>query len=79
LGIIAGWLVFRYETRRNRYLQERLDTIAEVNHHVRNALQVISYSATEARLTGDVASRLEESSQRIQWALREVLGKDTAA
>lgn len=72
LGMIAGGLVFRYEMRRARYLRERLKTIDETNHHVRNALQTISLAA---HLQDEgLARTVRESSQRIDWALREVLG-----
>jgi two-component sensor histidine kinase len=54
-------------------LLERLRMIAEMNHHVRNALQVISYSS-QTQPNEDLARMVRESSQRIEWALREVLG-----
>jgi hypothetical protein len=78
IGIAAGVLVFIYEQRRNRYLLERLRVIAEMNHHVRNALQVVLYSA-EKQKDEEVEKMLRESMDRIEWALREVLeGKNTA-
>ncbi len=76
LGLIMGWLVFHYEKRRNRYLRERFQTIADMNHHVRNALQVISYSS-QMQPDENLARMVRESSQRIEWALREVLGTKT--
>jgi signal transduction histidine kinase len=76
-GIIAGALVFRllqYERERRRIIRNRLETIADMNHHIRNALQVISgtaYStADQQQLTA-----IRESVSRIQWALREILPK----
>jgi hypothetical protein len=51
---------------------DRMRIIAEMNHHVRNALQPILYSpflkeqAEQVRL-------IQESTRWIEWALREVL------
>jgi signal transduction histidine kinase len=72
-GVLAGILVFRYEARRQRYLKQQVEIIAEMNHHVRNALQVILYSA-ESQSDTKMAAMLRDSSQRIDWALREILG-----
>lgn len=74
-GIAAGLLYFqitRIERERRARTQERLRTIADMNHHIRNALQVIAY----ANLTSDKEQSVElmrSSVERIEWALREVL------
>jgi len=71
-GIIAGLLIYRLEHNRAKYLNEKLKTIELMNHHVRNALQVIIDSAY---LHGH-AQQLDEiqtSVKRIDWALREIL------
>lgn len=71
-GIIAGLLIYRLEYNRVKYLTEKLKTIEMMNHHVRNALQVIVDSAY---LHGH-AQQLDEiqnSVKRIDWALREIL------
>ena len=64
--------MFFYERRGRRYLVERLRTIAEMNHHVRNALEVITNSAY-LQQEDKLRRVLCESSERIEWALREVL------
>jgi hypothetical protein len=71
-ALIAGLLVYRYEYGRSRYLTEKLKTIELMNHHVRNALQVIIDSAY---LQGHVhyVEEIQESVKRIDWALREIL------
>lgn len=76
-AMIAGALVFRllqYERERRRHIRHRLEVIADMNHHVRNALQVISLSAysfaDQQQLTA-----VKESVERIQWALKEILPK----
>ena len=71
LGVICGVLVFLYEQRRYRAMLDKIRVIAVMNHHVRNALQTISLSpyADQAQQI----QLLDESSRRIQWALREIL------
>jgi signal transduction histidine kinase len=76
-ALIAGVLVFRllqFERDRRRRLRQRLEIIAEMNHHVRNALQVISLSAYSSADQEQLAA-IKESVNRIQWALREILPK----
>jgi signal transduction histidine kinase len=76
-AVIAGVLVFRllqYERDRRRRLRQRLEIIAEMNHHVRNALQVISLSTYSSADQKQLAA-IKESVSRIQWALREILPK----
>jgi signal transduction histidine kinase len=76
-AVIAGVLVYRllrYERERREQLRQRLEIIAEMNHHVRNALQVISFSnySTDSE---QQLERIREGVNRIQWALKEVLPK----
>jgi hypothetical protein len=72
IGVLAGLLVFAYERHQHKLVLERMRVIAEMNHHVRNALQQILYSpflqeqAEQVRL-------IQEGTRRIEWALREVL------
>jgi hypothetical protein len=71
LGLLAGLLIFAYEQRRYRALMDKLRVIAEMNHHVRNALQTIAFSRFAD--TPKQIQMLEESTRRIQWALQEIL------
>ncbi len=71
-GIIAGLLIYRYEYRRSKYLNERLKTIELMNHHVRNALQTI-VSSVYAHGHAQELDEIRTSVNRIEWALREVL------
>lgn len=50
----------------------RLEVIRLMNHHVRNSLQVIS-AANSALQRGELATKVEEAVERIEWTLREVL------
>jgi hypothetical protein len=69
--VLCGLLVFFYERRRYRAVLDKIRVIAVMNHHVRNALQAMSFAPY-----ADQAQQikvLDESSRRIQWALREIL------
>jgi signal transduction histidine kinase len=76
-ALICGFvflLFLRLYRQRRAMLRQRLEVIANMNHHVRNALQVIefnSYSTSDQEKLGAVKS----SVNRIQWALRELLPK----
>jgi hypothetical protein len=70
-GIAAGLVVLLYERWRQSEIDKKLRTNLLMNHHVRNALQVISAVAS-----GDLTekpARVQEAVRRIGWALREVL------
>lgn len=71
LGLLVWKLLHNAYRTRQRTLA-RLQVIAELNHHVRNALEVISLSAY---ITGDEEAirRIMEGVNRIEWALREIL------
>src|ERR1700757_1459215 len=71
LGLMAGLVAFIYEQRRSRAIRQKLAVIKAMNHHVRNALQAISYVPyTEQAKQIQV---IQDSVNRIQWALREIL------
>lgn len=74
-GIVAGLLFYSLgdnQRRRQREMEERLRVIADLNHHIRNALQVITYATAQNRQV-DSMTFVRESVDRITWALREVL------
>lgn len=71
-AIIAGVLVFWNERRRMKFIAEKLKTIELLNHHVRNALQVITYSIYRQGDAAQVAE-IQDAVSRIDWALREIL------
>ncbi|MGB8886325.1 MAG: hypothetical protein WCC87_06345 [Candidatus Korobacteraceae bacterium] len=75
-GIVTGLLFYSLsnnERERRQLVQERLRTIAEMNHHIRNALQVITYATAAAQSQTDSVNMIRSSVERIEWALREVL------
>ncbi|MFI5104607.1 MAG: hypothetical protein ACHP79_06760, partial [Terriglobales bacterium] len=63
--------VFTYEQRQYRATMEKIRVIAGMNHHVRNALQAISYAPYTEQ--AKQIKMISESVSRIEWALREVL------
>jgi hypothetical protein len=82
-GVIAGWLFYsfaQHERHRRELIRERMHTIAELNHHIRNALQVIRYwGGTQSHVDAVQLQLINESVDRIEWALREVLPKYPAS
>lgn len=78
-GLVAGWLFYQFvRNARNRQeaMQQSMHTIADLSHHIRNALQVIRY-AGGSKSTSDATQLqlINEAVARIDWALREVLPK----
>lgn len=70
-GIIAGMVVFAYARVRCNYIEQRLRTVDLMNHHIRNALQVIRYS--DYMPETQQVSEVNNAINRIDWALREIL------
>ncbi len=72
-GVCTAALVFRARiiSRRTKIaIVRRLEIIAEMNHHVRNSLQVLSFTA----YTDPVAAeRVREAVERIEWSLNALL------
>jgi hypothetical protein len=74
VAAFAAGLVLYYEWRRDQELRRKLSTVIEMNHCVRNQLEVIEYSAWTTHNQIHM-KQMHESVSRIEWALREVLGK----
>ena len=53
----------------------RLETIAEMNHHIRNSLEAIQMAVHVPR-NSNAAAEIDREVARIEWALREVLPRD---
>src|ERR1051325_9104679 len=75
---VASVLTFIFIQRMMDYSrQRRLETlrrfqiVAEMNHHIRNSLQTILYQSYT--LDDEVATRLKDAVDRIQWVLDRVL------
>jgi len=77
-GLFAGGLFYqmaREEKAAHELMAARMKTIAELNHHIRNALQVIKFWGAQHRPALDAMQLqlINDSVDRIEWALREVL------
>ncbi len=74
-GVVASTLFLEYRLRaeeKQRLLRDRLKKIADVNHHVRNALQVVAFYQYQTQ-DPEAARLIQESIERIEWTLQEVL------
>ena len=76
-GLAVGWLFYQFlrnERIKQEIVQQRMHTVAELNHHIRNALQVIRYAGgTKSTSDATQLQLINEAVARIDWALREVL------
>ena len=70
---VAAWLVLHSELRRREQETHRLLVLDEMNHHVRNALQVMALYSYE--IGGEKGADLTRAVHRIQWSLTEILPK----
>ncbi len=67
-----SYLVLIYEKRRRMIMARRMEIAAEVNHHIRNALTAIVFSAS---VENDQSLQLilKDATERIDWVLTTVL------
>lgn len=72
MGVVCAVIVLLYEQRRRGELAAKLSVIAEMNHRVRNALEVIQYSAYATHEKQHIAI-IGESVAKIEAALNEIL------
>lgn len=80
LGLLVAVFVLSLELHHQRELRRQAEKIAimqEMNHHVRNALQVIVYAAATTT-DQELAKQTRTAIDRIEWALREVLPGEAA-
>jgi len=76
VAALAGLLLFKVlagARRHHREMLRHMETIAEMNHHIRNALQVIAYHNVSHPSSEQAVEHVSEAVERIEWALREVL------
>ena|SRR6185369_1156600 len=73
IGLLS-YKIFRLQQQRREYVRHKVEVIADMNHHVRNALQIISLTTHGSRDKEEIIN-IRESVNRIQWALRELLPK----
>jgi hypothetical protein len=80
-GAVAGglsYLALWYQRSHQRIVLARIRIIAEMNHHIRNAMTPLLFSAHLARHR-ELLELTKEAAERIDWALREVLPADDPA
>ena len=73
IALAIGVGVSLYERRREREIEQKLETIRLMNHHVRNALQALYAAFPDAGASEQGSTVVVEAVRRIEWALREVL------
>jgi hypothetical protein len=74
-GFLMGLVIcFIYEAFRRQYQRRLKSAVDELNHHVRNSMQVI---LLQHALNPDCKhENLAEVMERVDWALREVIPKE---
>jgi hypothetical protein len=75
IGPIACTLLMQSKARvqeKRQIIQDRITKIADMNHHVRNALAVVAFYGTQGG-NATSAERVSQAVKRIEWTLREVL------
>jgi signal transduction histidine kinase len=71
VALLTAGLMHQANKRREAALL-RMQVIADMNHHIRNALSAISLSTDTIQSQQSIAV-ISQSVDRIEWALREVL------
>jgi hypothetical protein len=77
-ALLAGVLFYKIldaGRRRRKLILQRLETIDQMNHHIRNALQVISFTVHANQEHAKEVANIDRAVNRIQWTLREILPK----
>lgn len=75
VALLAATLVFMllaYGREQRRRIEERMEALHEVNHHIRNALQALAFAAAALRDRKESAA-INDAIVRIKWALSEML------
>ncbi|HVT99640.1 MAG TPA: hypothetical protein VHE33_19225 [Acidobacteriaceae bacterium] len=75
-GLVAAALVFLIQRQQNRELRRQRQNAAvidQMNHHIRNALQVIVARASLDHEATPELRQIDDAVARIDWALREIL------
>lgn len=71
VAVLVNRLLTHEQEERARVV-ERLAVIDEMNHHIRNALQVIAFKTLSSPDAAEV-TEITRAVDRIQWSLREIL------
>lgn len=78
-ALIAGtlatalvWVLFDIARTRRRRLMAYVQQVADLNHHVRNALQVIRFQTAVSKDEAEAVARINDAVTRIDEALRNM-------
>jgi hypothetical protein len=69
-AVVAALLFYRVlwqERERRKAIRRRIETIREMNHHIRNAVQALT-----AYIPLNQQAAIDDSLHRVDWALREI-------
>ncbi len=69
IAILLMWRLLRWSRERNQLIRERARIVTELNHEVRNAIQVISLA--DFHTDADTENHVKASIMRIERALDE--------
>ena len=81
LGLVAAALAFLLQRQQVRELLRQRQSaivIEQMNHHIRNALQVIVARASLDHEAKPELRQINDAVARIDWALREILPQSAA-
>lgn len=68
--------VIQMTRQRHQLLLARMQVISEMNHHIRNALSPLSLSSDDVQ-NQQLKGVIDYAVDRIDWALREILPRET--
>jgi hypothetical protein len=74
-GVLAGalvWILLVLVRGRRRRLIEYVRRVADLNHHIRNALQVLVYQASLTHADPEQIEQVESAVRRVDAALHEI-------
>jgi len=74
VGCLTAKLV-QITRERHQFTVARMQVIAEMNHHIRNALSPVSLSL-DATENQQLKLMVSDAVDRIDWALREILPRE---
>lgn len=72
IAFLFCFVLLKIEARRRAALARRMEIVADVNHHIRNALTGVVFTAA-ARNDPALQEVLEDATARIDWVLNTVL------
>jgi len=74
MGLVCGALIFFYEEQRYRAMMRRFASVGEINHIIRNQLEIIQHSAHFTKDKEHI-DRIRACVGHIDFALRDVLAE----